>query len=100
VQKVPGFPYLAVGDSTTNKVYSITNLGALAAVSPNPTVLSNSCSSFGDFYIERHAATERTIINPETCMAEVNEYKYPAGGPPGQHFTAPLVHPVGAVVSQ
>ena len=100
VQKVPGQPYLAIGDSTTNKVYSITNLGALATVSPNPTVLSNSCSSFGDFFIERHAGNERTIINPETCMAEANEYKFPAGGPPGQHYTSPLIKPVGVVVSQ
>jgi hypothetical protein len=102
VQKVPG--YLAIGDSTSNKVYRIQTSGIPAPnnppTSPNPTVLSNSCSSFGDFYLQRHTANERTVINPETCMAEANEYKFPAGGAPGQHFTSPLIKPVGVVVSQ
>jgi hypothetical protein len=40
-------------------------------------------------------------MNPENCSpARVNAYKFPAGGPPGNHYTTNLVHPVGVVVSQ
>jgi hypothetical protein len=104
VQQPPGNGYLAIGDSMTNKVYHIRTNGAMATnnppTNPNPTVLSNSCSSFGDFYIVHDAPHERSIVNPETCMGEANQYKFPAGGPPGQHFTSPLIKPVGVVLSQ
>jgi hypothetical protein len=104
VQQPPGKLYLAVGDASSNTIYHIRPNGVLAVsnppANPNPTVLSNSCNSFGDFYIDRITTNERVVINPETCMSKANEYKFPAGGPPGQQFTSPLISPVGVVVSK
>lgn len=103
VQQPPGRSYLAVGDASSNAIYHIRPNGTLPASSPsnpNPTLLSNSCNSFGDFYIDLIATNQRVVINPETCMSTANEYKFPAGGPPGQQYTSPLISPVGAVVSK
>ncbi len=104
VQQPPGKLYLAVGDASSNAIYHIRTNGVLAVsnppVNPNPTLLLSSCNSFGDFYIDLLAPNERVVINPETCMSKANMYKYPAGGPPGQQFTSPLISPVGAVVSK
>lgn len=103
VQQPPGKLYLAVGDASSNLIYHIKTNGVLPASTlnnPNPTVLTGSCNTFGDFYIDLIATTQRVVINPETCLSVANEYKFPAGGPPGQQYTSPLISPVGAVVSK
>jgi hypothetical protein len=105
VQQPPGRNYLAVGDASSNAIYHIRTNGVLPAPgpsNPNPTLLTGSCNSFGDFYIDLIAPGQRVVINPEPCLTppRANEYKFPAGGPAGQQYTNPLLAPVGAVVSK
>lgn len=103
VQQPPGKSYLAVGDASSNAIYHIQPSGILPAptpTNPNPTLLVSGCNSAGDFDIDLIATNTRVVINPETCLAKANEYKFPAGGPPGQQYTSPLISPVGVVVSK
>ncbi|HYL27584.1 MAG TPA: hypothetical protein VEW74_07095, partial [Candidatus Nitrosotalea sp.] len=72
VQQPPGKPYLAVGDASSNAIYHIQTNGVLPGPSPgnpNPTLLNNSCNSFGDFFIDLIAPNQRVVINPETCLS-------------------------------
>jgi len=104
LQQPPGSGYLAIGSASLNAVYHVSFAGVVLPsnppTNPNPTVLSGSCNSFGDYFINRDAPHELVILNPETCNSKVNAYKYPAGGPSGNSYSAFLVQPVGVVVSQ
>lgn len=102
IQQPLGKNYLALGDSTAPLVSRIHTTGIYATGGPaNPSTFTQSCGVFGDFFIQNFGGNEREIMNPENCTpARVNAYKFPAGGPPGNHYTTNLVHPVGVVVSQ